>query len=67
MLLFFVGELFASRSAASPEGTPMTVLLGAFHLPVFGYVAIFAVCLALAAMAAVFSRVVAAAHLRALS
>jgi cell division transport system permease protein len=67
ILLFFVGEIFAARGAASPEGTTMTVLLGAFHLPLFGYVAILGVCVALVAMAALFSRVVAAAHLRALS
>ena len=44
----------------------MTVLLGSFHLPLFGYAAILGVCALLVAMAGLFSRIVAAAHLRAL-
>ena len=65
-MLFFVSGLLAARNAASPEGAAMTVLLGSFHLPLNGYSAILGVCVALVAMAAVFSRLVAAAHLHTL-
>ena len=67
MLMFFISELFTARRDASPEGAAMTMLLGAFHLPLVGYAAILAVCVALVGMAGLFSRVVAGAHLRALS
>jgi cell division transport system permease protein len=67
MLLFFVSGLVAARGAASPESMAMTVLLGSFHLPLIGYAAILGVCVALVAMAGLFSRLVAAAHLRVLS
>ena len=67
IVMFSISELFAARGAASAEAATMTVLLGAFHLPLVGYGAIVGVCAALVAMAALFSRVVASAHLRALS
>ncbi len=67
MLMFFVSEVVASRGSASPDGAAMTVLLGSFHLPLLGYAAILGVCVALVAMAGLFSRLVAAAHLRVLS
>ena len=67
VLLFLLSGLFAARSAATPEGAAMTVLIGSFRLPLFGYAAIFGVCAALVAMAGLFSRFVAAQHLRALS
>ena len=66
MLMFFVSGLLAARGAASPEGAAMTVLLGSFYLPLIGYAAILGVCVALVAMAGVFSRLVAAAHLHTL-
>jgi cell division transport system permease protein len=67
ILLFLVGELAAARGADAPEGVAMGVLLGSFRLPLYGYAAILGVCVLLVAMAGVFSRIVAAAHLRALS
>lgn len=67
ILLFFLSELVASRRADSAEGAALTVLLGSFHLPLAGYAAILAVCAALVAMAGLFSRYVAAAHLRRLA
>ena len=67
ILLFLVFELAAARGADAPEGVAMTVLVGSFRLPLVGYAAILGVCVLLVAMAGVFSRIVAAAHLRALS
>ncbi len=67
IVLFALSGLLAGRNANSPDGAAATVLLGAFHLPLGGYAAILGVCVALVAMAAVFSRIVAAAHLRALN
>ena len=64
---FLAGGLLAAHNANSPDGVAMTVLVGAFHLPLIGYAAILGVCVALAAMAGLFSRLVAAAHLRVLS
>ena len=42
----------------------MAVLLGAFPLPFFGYVAIVGVCALVVAVTGLFSRFIAAAHLR---
>jgi cell division transport system permease protein len=67
VLLFALAGLLAANHSGSPEGVAMDVLVGSFHLPLAGYVAILGVCVALAAMAGLFSRVVAAAHLRVLS
>jgi cell division transport system permease protein len=67
IVLFAATELLAAHDAGTPEGAARTVLVGAFHLPLSGYVAILGVCAALVAMAGVFSRIVAAAHLRALN
>jgi cell division transport system permease protein len=67
IVLFALSEVLAGRNASSPDGAAATVLLGAFHFPLSGYAAILVVCVALVAMAGVFSRVVAAAHLRALN
>ncbi len=66
ILLFLIGELAAARGANAPEGVAMTVLLGSFRLPLWGYGAILGVCALLVAMAGLFSRLVAAAHLRGL-
>lgn len=63
LLMFLAGEAFAHRGD-SQDGAAMTVLLGSFHLPLAGYLAILGVCAALVAMAALFSRRVAAAQLR---
>ena len=63
LLLFLAGEAFAHRGD-SADGAAMTVLLGSFHLPFAGYVAILGVCVLLVAMAGLFSRRVAAAQLR---
>lgn len=63
LLMFLAGEGFAHRGDAQ-DGAAMTVLLGSFHLPLAGYVAILGVCVALVAMAALFSRRVAATQLR---
>ncbi len=67
ILLFLIGELAAAHGAQGPEGVAMTVLVGSFRLPLIGYAAILAVCVLLVAMAGLFARIVAAAHLRALS
>ena len=67
ILLFLIGELAAAHGAQGPEGVAMTVLVGSFRLPLIGYGAILAVCVLLVAMAGLFARIVAAAHLRALS
>lgn len=67
ILLFLVCELAAAHGANAPEGVAMTVLVGSFRLPLFGYAAILGVCVLLVAMAGLFSRLVAAAHLRALA
>ena len=67
IVLFVLSGLLAARNASSPDGAAATVLLGAFHFPLTGYAAILGVCAALVAMAGVFSRIVAAAHLRALN
>jgi cell division transport system permease protein len=67
IVLFGLSELLAAHDASSPDGAATTVLLGAFHFPLSGYAAILGVCVALVAMAALFSRIVAAAHLRALN
>jgi cell division transport system permease protein len=67
ILMFLIFELAAARGANAPEGVAMTVLLGSFRLPLIGYAAILGVCVLLVAMAGLFSRIVAAAHLRALS
>jgi cell division transport system permease protein len=67
ILLFLVSEWAASRNAASAEGAALTMLLGSFHLPLAGYAAMLGVCALLVVMAGLFSRLVAAAHLRVLS
>ena len=63
LMMFLVAEGFAHRGDAA-DGAAMMVLLGSFHLPLAGYAAILGVCVALVAMAGVFSRRVAAAQLR---
>jgi cell division transport system permease protein len=63
LFMFLAGEGFAHRGD-SADGAAMTVLLGSFHLPLAGYLAILGVCVALVAMAGLFSRRVAAAQLR---
>jgi cell division transport system permease protein len=63
MLLFVIGQFLFSRGGPE-DAEAMTVLLGAFHLPLHGYIAIVAVCVLLVAMTAVFSRLIAAANLR---
>jgi cell division transport system permease protein len=63
MLSFVVGQFLFSRGGTE-DAEAMTVLLGAFHLPLHGYIAIIAVCVLLVAMTAVFSRLIAAANLR---
>jgi len=63
LFMFLVGEGFAHRGD-SADGAAMTMLLGSFHLPFMGYVAILGVCVALVAMAGLFSRRVAATQLR---
>ena len=63
MLLFVLGQFLFSRGGPE-DAEAMTVLLGAFHLPLHGYIAIVAVCVLLVAMTAVFSRLIAAANLR---
>jgi cell division transport system permease protein len=67
ILMFLLAGLLAARGANTPEGVAMSVLVGSFHLPLAGYAAILGVCVALAGMAGLFSRLVAAAHLRVLS
>ncbi len=63
MLLFVIGQFLFSRGGPE-DAEAMTVLMGAFHLPLQGYIAIVAVCVLLVAMTAVFSRLIAAANLR---
>ena len=63
LAMFLCAQALAHRGD-SADGAAMTVLLGSFHLPLMGYVAILGVCAALVAMAAVFSRRVAAEQLR---
>jgi cell division transport system permease protein len=63
LAMFLAAEAFAHRGD-SADGAAMTVLLGSFHLPLMGYVAILGVCVALVAMAGLFSRRVAAEQLR---
>ncbi|HXT08162.1 MAG TPA: ABC transporter permease [Roseiarcus sp.] len=67
IVLFLIGEFAAARGANGPDGVAMTVLIGSFRLPLVGYAAILGVCVLLVAMAGLFARIVAAAHLRALS
>jgi cell division transport system permease protein len=62
MGLFLVSRLFSS--GGGEERATLSVLLGAFHLPLFGYVAIVGVCALLVAVTGLFSRFIAAAHLR---
>ena len=62
--LFLLGGLAAGRGESSAEGVSLAILLGSLKLPVFGYVAILAVCGALVAMTGLFSRFIAAAYLR---
>jgi cell division transport system permease protein len=63
LMMFLVAEGFAHRGD-SDDGAAMAVLLGSFHLPLAGYAAILGVCVALVAMAGVFSKRVAASQLR---
>ncbi len=67
IVLFALNELLAGLDSNSPEAAARKVLVGSFHLPFSGYVAILAVCAALVGMAGLFSRLVAAAHLRAMT
>ncbi len=67
IVLFALAGLLAGHNASSPDGAAMTVLIGSFRFPLSGYAAILAVCAALVAMAGLFSRIVASAHLRALN
>jgi cell division transport system permease protein len=62
LLLFLLSRLFSAKSGE--DRATMAVLLGAFHLPFFGYVAILGVCALLVAVTGLFSRFIAAAHLR---
>jgi cell division transport system permease protein len=67
IVLFLFSDFLAGHSGDAGNGASLAVLLGSFHFPLTGYAAILGVCAALVAMAAVFSRMVATAQLRALS